>query len=176
MSELRQKVILKFSTLFDKFDVKNSKDIATDLEKGIYNKTIKYSTEKKIIKRWDNKFFKKMYLAKVISLYSNFDSNSYINNKRFIDRLKNNEFNAYNIAYMDSLQIYPEKWKHIYDEKEKREKYLYEIDKGMIIPGTFICGRCKSDEPTYYQLQTRGADEATTTFVTCLNCGNRWKC
>ena len=42
MSELRQKVILKFSTLFDKFDVKNSKDIATDLEKGIYNKTIKY--------------------------------------------------------------------------------------------------------------------------------------
>ena len=29
---------------------------------------------------------------------------------------------------------------------------------------------------TYYQLQTRSADEPMTTFVTCINCGNRWKC
>jgi transcription elongation factor S-II len=28
---------------------------------------------------------------------------------------------------------------------------------------------------TYYQLQTRSADEPMTTFVTCVNCDNRWK-
>ena len=53
---------------------------------------------------------------------------------------------------------------------------LYEIDKGMAMPGMFTCGRCKSDQTTYYQLQTRSADEPMTTFVSCLECGNRWKC
>ncbi|EPS59638.1 hypothetical protein M569_15167 [Genlisea aurea] len=39
----------------------------------------------------------------------------------------------------------------------------------------FTCGRCKKKECTYYQMQTRSADEPMTTYVTCVNCGNHWK-
>lgn len=39
----------------------------------------------------------------------------------------------------------------------------------------FKCGRCSKRKCKYYQLQTRSADEPMTTFVTCVNCGNRWK-
>lgn len=39
----------------------------------------------------------------------------------------------------------------------------------------FKCGRCKQRKCTYYQMQTRSADEPLTTFVTCVNCNNRWK-
>jgi len=39
----------------------------------------------------------------------------------------------------------------------------------------FQCGRCKERKCTYYQKQTRSADEPMTTFVTCTVCGNRWK-
>ncbi|KAL1542047.1 transcription elongation factor TFIIS-like [Salvia divinorum] len=39
----------------------------------------------------------------------------------------------------------------------------------------FRCGRCKKKECTYYQMQTRSADEPMTTFVTCVNCNNHWK-
>ncbi|EDO32793.1 predicted protein [Nematostella vectensis] len=39
----------------------------------------------------------------------------------------------------------------------------------------FKCGRCGKRETTYNQLQTRSADEPMTTFVYCMNCGNRWK-
>ncbi|WVQ74461.1 transcription elongation factor S-II [Cryptococcus sp. DSM 104548] len=39
----------------------------------------------------------------------------------------------------------------------------------------FKCGRCQQRKCTYYQMQTRSADEPMTTFVTCTNCGNRWK-
>jgi transcription elongation factor S-II len=39
----------------------------------------------------------------------------------------------------------------------------------------FKCGRCGKRKCKYYQLQTRSADEPMTTFVTCVNCGNRWK-
>lgn len=39
----------------------------------------------------------------------------------------------------------------------------------------FTCGKCKSKKCTYTQLQTRSSDEPMTTFVFCMNCGNRWK-
>ncbi|KAL7409274.1 transcription elongation factor [Mrakia frigida] len=39
----------------------------------------------------------------------------------------------------------------------------------------FKCGKCGQRKTTYYQMQTRSADEPMTTFVTCLNCNNRWK-
>jgi DNA-directed RNA polymerase subunit M/transcription elongation factor TFIIS len=42
--------------------------------------------------------------------------------------------------------------------------------------GQFQCGKCKSVKTTYYQMQTRSADEPMTTYVTCTNCNNRWKC
>jgi transcription elongation factor S-II len=39
----------------------------------------------------------------------------------------------------------------------------------------FKCGKCGHRKTTYYQMQTRSADEPMTTFVTCLHCNNRWK-
>lgn len=39
----------------------------------------------------------------------------------------------------------------------------------------FKCGKCGKRRTTYTQLQTRSADEPMTTFVLCLECGNRWK-
>lgn len=41
--------------------------------------------------------------------------------------------------------------------------------------GLFKCGFCKSYKTTYYQLQTRSADEPMTTFARCLICSKRWK-
>lgn len=42
--------------------------------------------------------------------------------------------------------------------------------------GIFKCGKCKSTKTSYYQMQTRSADEPMTSYVTCGACGNRWKC
>ena len=37
------------------------------------------------------------------------------------------------------------------------------------------CKKCGSDNVFSESRQTRSADEATTIFFTCLNCGNKWK-
>jgi len=41
--------------------------------------------------------------------------------------------------------------------------------------GMFKCGRCKCKKVTYYQMQTRSADEPMTTYFTCMGCGAKWK-
>lgn len=41
--------------------------------------------------------------------------------------------------------------------------------------GIFKCRKCHSKKTSYYQLQTRSADEPMTTYVTCMNCNNHWK-
>ncbi|KAG2427388.1 hypothetical protein HYH02_014608 [Chlamydomonas schloesseri] len=70
------------------------------------------------------------------------------------------------------------------DEQKKKNRELKEwLAKEAVRGGTsaaattdmFQCGRCKQRKTTYYQLQTRSADEPMTTFVTCMNCGQRWK-
>eukprot|EP00347_Sterkiella_histriomuscorum_P019547 403341216 len=42
--------------------------------------------------------------------------------------------------------------------------------------GFFTCKKCHSKNTTYFQMQTRGADEPMTNFITCLDCKNQWKC
>ncbi|MED6137027.1 hypothetical protein PIB30_061183 [Stylosanthes scabra] len=64
-------------------------------------------------------------------------------------------------------------------ENEKiYEKALFECERGGPPKATtdqFKCGRCGQRKCTYYQMQTRSADEPMTTYVTCTVCSNRWK-
>ena len=75
---------------------------------------------------------------------------------------------------MSSQELFPEHWKEMLDAKYKKEKFMYE-SKPEAMTDQFKCGRCKSRECTYYEMQTRSADEGMTCFITCINCGNRWK-
>lgn len=59
-----------------------------------------------------------------------------------------------------------------------KDKAIFECERGAPAKATtdqFKCGRCGKRKTTYYQLQTRSADEPMTTFVTCVECNNHWK-
>ena len=66
--------------------------------------------------------------------------------------------------------------------KSLNSKILEEATKNAMGGGStqestdqFKCGKCGQRKCTYYQMQTRSADEPMTTFVTCTVCNNRWK-
>ena len=160
MAEIRKDMIQKFNTIV------NDKKISKNIEIGIYNYSVNYSNKKNIVKRWTNKKFQDIYLHKCISIYSNLKKNSYIGNKRLLSRLKNSEFEACKLASMNPQHTFPEHWKELLDEKNKRDKMLYEL-RAETATDMFECGRCKVRKCTYYQLQTRSADEPMTTYVTC---------
>ena len=150
------------------------KEFSKEIERGIYNKTLELSTEKNILKKWNNNIFINLYKQLAIQSYSNLNSTSYINNPRLFSRLLDSEFSPYDVPFMEHQRMFPEQWKKILDDKNKRDRYLYEVNKEMATDA-YTCGRCKKKECTHYQLQTRSADEPMTTFFTCLNCGKRWK-
>ena len=75
---------------------------------------------------------------------------------------------------MTSYDIYPEVWKELFEDKSKKDKIKYEF-KPEAMTDIFKCRKCGSRSCSYYELQTRSADEPMTQFVNCLDCNNRWK-
>ncbi len=148
--------------------------ISRNIEKSIYNYIIKISKQNNIERSWNNYVFKNLYLTKCRNIHSNLDSNSYIKNKNFLNRVKNNSIDYKNIANINVYDIYPENWKDILEQKIKKDKLKYEL-KPEAMTDAFKCRKCGSRSTSYYEVQTRSADEPMTQFITCLDCNNRWK-
>tara|TARA_B110000967_G_scaffold208512_1_gene260991 strand:- start:488 stop:994 length:507 start_codon:yes stop_codon:yes gene_type:complete len=159
----RENVINKFNEMF-------KKKTSNNIEKGIYNFTIKQAKKLIIVRKWENKYFVNIYVNRWRSLYLNFK-----NNKLLVEKIKNKELSVKELSEMRHQELCPEKWKKLIDAKIKRDKNLTSVNLSAATD-EFKCYRCKKSKCTYYQLQTRSADEPMTTFITCLVCGNRWKC
>lgn len=143
---------------------------ALNLEKGLYNYSLKEATNMKEIRKWTNPYFVQIYVNRFKSLLHNIETN-----ERIKDELVSGSLKPEVYAFMTYQEMAPEKWELLIDKKIKRDKSKYET-KMAAATDTFTCRKCKSKECNYYQLQTRSADEPMTTFVSCINCGNRWKC
>lgn len=113
-------------------------------------------------------------MSKVISIYSNIDVKCYVKNMYLLERIKNNEIDPQGLAKMSSYDTYPEIWSELLDKKTKRDRMKYEM-KQVAMTEMFKCRKCSSRNCSYYELQTRSADEPMTQFISCLDCGNRWK-
>tara|TARA_Y100000389_G_scaffold72040_1_gene68793 strand:- start:4021 stop:4536 length:516 start_codon:yes stop_codon:yes gene_type:complete len=140
-----------------------------NIEKSIFNFSIKKSNQLKIIKKWSNPYFVTIYLNKFKIIFHN------IKNPIILKKINNNKILSSEIAFMNHIELLPEKWTAKLEEKKIRieNKFFPKVEAST---DNFTCGKCKSRACTYYQLQTRSSDEPMTTFVTCTVCGSRWKC
>jgi transcription elongation factor S-II len=166
-NDIRHKVIQLFMILIDE-----SK--ATDLEQSIFDHSVELSKERNIVHSWDNKLFKHIYINKSRSIYTNLKGDSYIKNVELKKKVEEHKIDISDIPKMSFQQLFPEHWKKMMDEKFKRDKLLYEYQPEAMTD-QFKCSRCKERKCSYYELQTRSADESMTIFITCICCGHRWK-
>jgi transcription elongation factor S-II len=146
----------------------NNETQCINLEKGIYNFAIKEANQRKIIKKWENPHFTQLYVDRLRSIYIN------LKMPDLLEQIKNREIKPENVAFMTHQELNPEHWKEYIERKIKRDssKYTTNIEASTDM---FTCKKCKSKKCTYYELQTRSADEPTTVFITCLDCGKHWK-
>ena len=168
MAELREHTRELFQGL------KLSKLQVQDLEIGIYNFSIDYATQQQVPLSWNSDVFKEIYISKAKQLYRNLNAKYSIQNKRLLKRVQDQEFAPHELATFRPENLFPEIWKDILDQESLRNKTAYE-PSAVANTDRYTCSKCKKNKCSYYELQTRSADEPMTTFISCLHCGHRWK-
>ena len=169
----RNKIVNKFINII------NIEKISRQIEQSIYNYTIEKSIKTEIERNWNNKLFLDIYLSKVRSIYSNLNKDTYIKNKNLLNKILNKEIDPTKIAFISNMNLYPENWEKILEKKSKIDKMKYSHKKTSM-SSSFKCSKCGGCETSYYQIQTRSADEPMTQFRFCLDqfnvgCNHKWK-
>jgi DNA-directed RNA polymerase subunit M/transcription elongation factor TFIIS len=160
-----------FFTQLKKY-IPNEDDCFT-IEQSVYDYTLNQAKITGILENIHNHFFRNIYINKCKTLLLNMDSSSYVDNKYFLDAIINHSFDLKRIAVLSPQEIHPEHWKKYKDKQKATDDFVYSSSIG-IRTTQFVCSKCKKNDCSYIQRQTRCNDEPTTTIVKCLNCHYTW--
>jgi transcription elongation factor S-II len=138
-----------------------------NLEKGIFNYALKEADQRKIVKKWDNKFFVQIYVDRLRSIITNLKGD-------VLQQINDGSIKPHVIAFMTHQELSPDRWDEMIKAKIIRDKNKFETTISASTD-TFTCRKCKGNQCTYYFQQVRSADEPMTCYVSCIQCGNRWK-
>ena len=162
---IRLFVIDKLSKFF------TSQGVVKNLEKGILNSCVRKCKEP----AWDNNVFREMYKQKYMSIMVALAEPR----NDLVAKIIDGSVKTEDVARMEPDQLWPT-GPYALEKQRLLAKSLIKLRNAHEVPADFVgmfkCGKCKSERTTYYQLQTRSADEPMTTFVTCLDCSNRFRC
>jgi len=165
---LRKECIERFSFLKDQ-------GIATDsLEHEIFCASLEEAAKKHIFAHWNNKLFTEIYSQRQRRLFSNLHPASPVGNATLLPMIKSKAISLAEVARYTDIELFPDNWTALKELQLIREhKWL----EGNVAAKTdqFKCSKCGKRECSYYEMQTRSADEPMTIFITCLNCNKKWR-
>lgn len=157
----------KDKNFFIKFEIYGS-----NIEKSIYNTTLRHCRKNDVPLTWGNKYlrdiFSKTYRKVVYNLFI------CPNHQYLLDKIKNKEIDPKDVASMSHYELDKDTWDDIHQENidiiiKMMEKEEIKDD------GILCCPKCKSFKTTSEQKQTRSADEPMTVFARCGKCSHRWR-
>jgi DNA-directed RNA polymerase subunit M/transcription elongation factor TFIIS len=157
----------QFGRLFKKAD-------QYQLESVILKSALKDATAKSVLKHFTNPLFEVVYMAAARRLIGNLNTKCYVGNQHLLQKVLQGALDIDTLADMTAMDYAPTIYAPLRERMMLREQHQLEGNKAMATD-LFKCGRCHKKECTYYELQTRSADEPMTKFITCLNCGNHWR-
>lgn len=162
MATLRKYVVDTLQSDFNNVDAVTAKNI----EIAIFNHACRQCKDPS----WENRWFRTLYKHRYLAISGSLK-------RGLVERILSKQVKCRDLITMAPEQLEPNgicaqtiqklKQRDLDRELMRRKDAEYE--------GIFMCKKCKSKKTTYYQLQTRSADEPMTTFVNCGECGNCWK-
>ena len=167
---------------------------ARNCERSVYNWAVQQTRDMQDEPSWENRLFRWRYKQKTFGLLKELERGpgvvadlKVVGDRitlglnvvpQLVKRLQRKEIETKNLARYSADVLWPEGpyAKKAFHLKSKDLAMEAAKAKEEDYSGLFKCGKCKGVKTTYYQMQTRSADEPMTTYVTCKTCGNRWKC
>lgn len=167
--ELREKLAAEFGSCI------GEASRGRNTERSVYNYAIAKAKTQRVEAKWRNPLFAVLYLDRARTLFFNLREPAPEGETTLAERVMHGDIQAKDLGPMTHQEMCPWMWKSLVEAKIARDKSQYEINLEAATE-EFKCFKCKKRKCTYYELQTRSADEPMTTFVSCLLCGNHWKC
>jgi DNA-directed RNA polymerase subunit M/transcription elongation factor TFIIS len=171
VAKIREYVQERYASLLN-LDKNNS--ICVNLEKSTNNWAVKKTLELSDYPYEDNPKHLNRYKHKFLSMQYNLKKSPNLKSHILDGVLK-----TCNVVNLSPQALWPDgphakmSEQIAVTEMKKQHAANYMHDKDY--KGLFKCGKCRGYKTTFYQMQTRSADEPMTVFVTCHNCDTRWK-
>jgi DNA-directed RNA polymerase subunit M/transcription elongation factor TFIIS len=160
--------------LRERFPTQFTEEEHIAIERAILSNTMVDADAKFVLKHFDNTLFQVCYTSATRRLLANLDPSSYVKNEHLFQKLTKHDLQIEHLATMNVMDYAPNLYSGLHDRMLLREQQQLEGNKAMATDA-FKCNRCGKRETTFYELQTRSADEPMTKFITCVNCGKRWR-
>ena len=157
----REEYIMKINNIL--LDIKKSMKI----ELGIFEFALVYTINNNL----DIDYMQSIYEHKFNDIITNINGDKYVNNNTLKNKILNNEIDTQQIAFLSPHQLNPEKWFKLIESKRIREYNENNVET----TDTYLCNKCGNRRCKVSIMQTRSADEPSTTFVVCLVCYNTFK-
>lgn len=145
-------------------------NFGSNMEKSIFNYSIKFLSSKGLIPYWNNVQFQSFYLNERDKTIEELQITKYF----ILNPVLRKEIKPHEIPFMTTFERNPKLWSTFVAAENKKEASMFEVPVESITD-RYHCRRCNQNKTTYFQLQVRSADEPMTTFITCTVCNNRWK-
>lgn len=153
-------------------EIVGDSDIARLLERATWNHAVKFCRNKEQPLNWDNAAFRNVYTQKVMGV-------RYVARERPDVLKKYEEMDPTFKTFVNAKpwELWPEKWEKAFEDAARKALRFTDasaMDPKLMPDGILKC-RCGSMKTSYYEMQTRSADEPMTVFARCFTCGKRWK-
>ena len=158
----------------DSFKKSLKANVILELEQVALAHAMTEADKKYIFKNFENPLFEVLYKTAARTLLGNLIPSSYVNNTELYQKIKSGQLKVEHLKTMNVMEYAPNLYAGLREKQLLREQSELEGNKALATD-RFFCSRCQKRECTYYELQTRSADEPMTIFITCVNCGKRWK-
>ena len=142
-------------------------------EISIQNWVYAHTTNPEENASWENPHYRTLYKQRLQSIPFNLRKNPAVVEAG----TQTKTVNPAEIGKMTPDQLWPDGpyAKAVIKNRETDlQKQMLKAKEDDAYEGLLTCPKCKGKKTSYYQMQTRSADEPATNFCSCV-CGHRWR-